>query len=98
MVVITFTMLVKPELAESFGPQLAEMVKDTAKRPGFGALRIVVAKDQPNKFLMIEDWESEEAYAAYIAWRTERGDMAAFADALAAPPEMSIWPSTIASV
>ena len=97
-VTITFSMKLKPEAAGAVKGGLPEMIKDTAKRPGFRRISIVESKDDPNEIMLIEVWESEKAYNDYIAWRTDRGDMDQVAGALSAPPVMRVWPKVIAAI
>jgi len=96
-VTITLGMNLKPEAVDGFCNALPEMIKDTAKRPGFQAIRIVRHKDDPNRVLFVETWESEQAYNDYITWRTERGDMDGFAQILQEPPKMDVWPAVVAA-
>ena len=95
-VTVTLDLDVKPEAIDAMCAGLPDMLKDTATRPGFVDIRVV---RQPNstKVLFVERWESEQAYQDYIAWRTERGDMDGFAQALNTPPQITVWPVTVAS-
>ena len=96
-VVITLDLDVKAELVDAVCGGVAEMIKDTAKRPGFIDIR-VVRQPGTTRVLFVERWESEQAYNDYIAWRTERGDMDGFAATLNAPPVMTVWPDTVAAI
>lgn len=95
-VMVTLDLDVKPEVIEPMCAGLPEMIKDTAKRPGFIEIRIVRLPGT-NRVLFVERWASEQAYHDYIAWRTERGDMDGFAEGLASPPQMTVWPVTVAT-
>ena len=97
-VTITFSMKLKPEAAGAVKGALPDMIKDTAKRPGFRRISIVENKEDPNELLFVEVWESEKAYNDYIAWRTDRGDMDQVAATLAAPPVARIWPKVVAAI
>lgn len=96
-VVVTLDLDVKSEAIDGLTTGLPEMIKDTAKRPGFIDIRIV-REEGTNHVLFVERWETEQAYNDYIAWRTERGDMDGFAQALNAPPKMTIFKETIAAI
>jgi quinol monooxygenase YgiN len=93
-VTIIMTMDVKPEVVDALAAGFPEMIKDTAKRPGFRNIRIV---RNGNKLNLIEEWDSEADYDAYIAWRTERGDMDAMGS-MVNGVEKSVWPDVIVKV
>lgn len=90
-VTIIMTMDVKPEVVDGLAAGFPEMIKDTAKRQGFRSIRIVRSG---NKLNLIEEWDSEADYDAYIAWRTERGDMDAMGS-MVNGVEKSVWPTLI---
>lgn len=96
-VTITLTLNIKEEAVDAFCAGFPEMLKDTSRFPGFQAIRVLRHNSDPSRVILIEDWDSEEAYNAYIAWRTERGDMAAMAGVLAGPPSAEIWSTRVAS-
>jgi len=95
-VTITLVFTLKPEAVDPFCKGLPEMLKDTKKFAGFRNIRIVRHKTDTNQVAFIEEWDSEDAYNKYIAWRTERGDMDAMAGILAGPPKMDVWPTVVA--
>jgi quinol monooxygenase YgiN len=95
-VIISMDLHIKPEMLEGFCTSIPEMIKDTAKRPGFVGIHIVQHKDDTTRVLFVERWETEQAYHDYIAWRTERGDMDNFGQQLAAAPKLEVWPTIVA--
>lgn len=94
---ITLTVKVKPQAADGFCAALPEMIKETAKRPGFCDICIVRHSTERGTVMFIETWDSEQAYQDYIAWRTERGDMDGMTAILEAPPQLDFWPVTVAA-
>ena len=46
--------------------------------------------------ILIEEWDTRADHEAYVAFRTERGDMARMAQMLAEPPRLDYWDVTIA--
>jgi len=90
-ITIIMTMDVKPEVIDGLVSGLPAMIKDTAQRPGFRNIRVV---RNGNKINLIEEWDSEADYDAYIAWRTERGDMAGMGE-MVNGVERSVWPTLI---
>jgi quinol monooxygenase YgiN len=96
-VTITLVLNLKPEAVAPFCSSLPEMLKDTKKFAGFRSIRIMQHKSDPNQVIFIEEWNSEEDYMKYIAWRTETGAMDGMAAAITAPPKMEVWPTLIAN-
>lgn len=94
---VTFTLKLKPEVVAGFCGALPEMVKGTAKRPGFRDLCVVQHATEPGTVMFIETWDSEQSYHDYIAWRTERGEMDGMASILTAPPQLDFWPVQVAA-
>lgn len=95
-VMVTLELDVKPEVIDAMCAGLPDMIKDTATRPGFIEIRIV-RQPGSNRVFFVERWASEQAYNDYIAWRTERGEMEGFAASLNSPPQMTVWPVTVAA-
>ncbi len=94
-IVVTVLFPLKPEHADAVCAQLAAMVEDTAKRPGFRDVEIIRHSDDPGKVLFFEHWDDAESYQRYIDWRTERGDMGAMAELMTGPPVIQIWPRRV---
>jgi quinol monooxygenase YgiN len=86
-VVVMLTM----RAAEGRYGELAETIKailpDTAARPG---ARLIRAAGNPSTgtITLYEEWDRIESQQAYLAWRTERGDIATLAAMLREPPQV----------
>jgi quinol monooxygenase YgiN len=93
-VTITFEFRLKPEALEPFLQGAPMMFQGTAEAPGFRSIRVVQNKDDPACIMFIERWDSEDAYRKYIAWRTERGEMDAFGQAVVSA-ETKVWPRLV---
>lgn len=89
---ITVSLSFLPEQADLACDQLYTMVEDTRDFPGFMDVEIVRHMDDPAKVLFVEHWKDLASYRSYVAWRTERGEMATLAGQLTAPPEINFWP------
>jgi quinol monooxygenase YgiN len=96
-VTITLVLKLKPEACGPFCDGLPDMLKDTKKFKGFKNIRIMKHKTDPNQLIFVEEWDGEDDYMKYIAWRTERGDMDNMAKILSAPPQMEVWPTLVAN-
>jgi quinol monooxygenase YgiN len=95
-VTVTFEITLPPEAADGFSRMSSEGLQATRDFPGCRDVRIVRHKDDPCRFLFVERWDSEDAYRAYIAWRTERGEFQGL-QAMAKKIETNIWPQVIAT-
>jgi heme oxygenase (mycobilin-producing) len=95
-VTIRLALTLKEEIVDSFGEGLRAALKETAAFPGFRGIRVVHHKNARNQVLFIENWDSEEAYQAYIDWRTKAGALDALSQMVGAPPEFDVWPGIIA--
>jgi quinol monooxygenase YgiN len=96
-VTITFEFQLRPEAVSGFLQGAPMLLQGTAQAAGFRNIRVVQNKDDPARIMFIERWDSEEAYRRYIAWRTERGEMDAFAQAVLST-ETKVWPNLIVEV
>ncbi len=96
-VTITFELRMKPEAVSGFLQALPQLVKESSQFDGFRAMRVVQHKDDATRLLLVELWDSEQAYRNYISWRTERGDMDNVAKMVTAT-EVNVWPHLIAQV
>lgn len=96
-VIVTMDLTFSPEIAPRFARMDASGLEGTRNFPGCRAVQIVRHKDDVNRFMFVERWESEEAYRAYIAWRTESGEFQAL-QSMAASITVDIWPQTIVAV
>lgn len=48
-------------------------------------------QDDPNAFLIWEQWATRPNYEAYLAWREETGVLKGFVDLLAGPPTFTFY-------
>ena len=96
-VMITVKIEVKPEVIDDYLGALPDSIAETATRPGFRDIRCNRHKDNPNLFMWVENWDSAADYDAYIAWRTERGDMEGYKEIAVGEIEFGYWPETVVS-
>lgn len=95
---ITMIFTLKPESLEGFLAALPELFKDTRKRPGFRDLRAVQNRDNPNRVMIFQTWDTDQSYMDYLEWRRQRGELDALAEMMAAESELSFWPNVIARI
>ena len=92
---ITVDYMFKPGHADGFCELIPTLLRDTAKFEGFRSIRVVRNGANPDRVMLIEEWDSEDHYKKYIAWRTERGDMDRTADLLV-DGRTDMWPAFVA--
>jgi pimeloyl-ACP methyl ester carboxylesterase/quinol monooxygenase YgiN len=90
-ITVTLLMNVKEGLAEEFVSGLPATIRETSSSPGAQSVRAFRSAENTHAILFVEEWESEEAFRKYIAWRTERGDMERLGQTLSEPPKIATW-------
>ncbi len=93
-ITVTIRVDVKPEEVDAACLNLPEAVKDTAKFPGFRSIRVLRHGEDRNRVMILEQWDREEDFRAYVAWRQETGTGLG---RVANEVEISIWPTLVAS-
>lgn len=96
-VVVTMDVALNPEASERFAQLDETALVDTKNFPGCRGIQIVRHKEDANRFLFVERWESEQAYRDYIAWRTERGEIQSLQQ-MAVSITIDVWPETVVTV
>lgn len=92
-ITVTLLMHAAKDNEGRFLGSVPSIVRETSAAPGARSVRAFRQGANTGAILFIEEWESEQAFDTYIAWRTERGDMEQLKRVLSKPPEISIWRS-----
>lgn len=95
-VVITIQLVVTPEEAGHLAEVIPKSLKYAERSPGFRSAEVVRHRDEANRFLIIEHWDSEAHFEAYQEWRGDRAEFAANGHALLAY-DYDAWPYPVAS-
>lgn len=95
-VIITIEVVVRPEMVEQLVTAIPIALKYAQQAEGFRSARAVRHRDESNRFLFIEHWDSEEHFEAYQTWRGDRPDLPANDRAILSYL-YDAWPSTIAT-
>jgi quinol monooxygenase YgiN len=90
-VTITLALTVKPEVADAAAQDLARGASEARDFEGCRSISIYRHKAEADRFVMIEEWDSQGAHGAYMAWRAESGGLDALGDLLAKPPVTNVW-------
>jgi len=93
---VTFTMDLKDEAAEAVCSSFAATLPDTRAFPGCRSVNAFRSKDHPNRVLLIEEWDSQEDYEKYLAWRNRDGMIDNMASILTTPSKPEFWPIKLA--
>ncbi len=81
----------KPEVADAVVGGFGQMLVDTRAFEGCEEISVVRDQDDTNRVLVLEQWATRENYEAYLAWRTERGDMDGIADISTQPYKVTYY-------
>ncbi len=79
---------VKPECVDQVKEGLKGILPDTRSYDGCLGVYAVQNQDDANTLVAVEEWESRAKYEAYLAWRTERGDLEPLVAMLAGEPSI----------
>ncbi len=72
---VILEMRVKPEFDDGMGEAFKGLLPDTRSFEGCIEVYPTRNMDDPQVWLVVENWTSREAYEKYFAWRVERGDI-----------------------
>jgi quinol monooxygenase YgiN len=93
---VTFVMELKEEAADAVCASFSATLPATRAFPGCRSVNAFRSADNPNRVLLLEEWDSREAYAKYLAWRNEDGTLDRMAEILAKPSTPEFWPIKLA--
>ena len=79
---------VKPEFVDGMAEGFKGLFPDTRSYDGCIGLYATQNQDDPQNFVIVETWETRAKYEAYLAWRTERGDIDNLANMLEGEPSI----------
>jgi quinol monooxygenase YgiN len=85
-VIVLFDARVKPEAVDEVKATLKKILPETRAYAGCQGMDIYGNLEDGNNLVFHEHWDSREAHAKYVAWRTETGFMEKLGAALVAPP------------
>jgi quinol monooxygenase YgiN len=67
------------------------VLPDTREFDGCIGLYLVKNQDDPQNFVIIEQWDTRAQYEKYLAWRTERGDIDALVGMIDGEPSIRFF-------
>ena len=86
------TILLETQAKPGGGDELLAMFKaalpDTRAWEGCIGLKAYRDQDNPDSIILVEDFETKEAYQKYLSWRQETGVFDQLSAMLAAPPSI----------
>lgn len=85
---MTITITAEEGKLEELKTKLTANLPVTREFTGNELVRLVAPQDDSNTLLLIQEWESSEAYHAYKAWRTETGSSALVPGLVTGPPKV----------
>lgn len=88
-VVVMLTLKARDETYGELKKTMAAILPDTAAREGAELIRC--GADEGTKTVTVyEEWDRIESQQAYMAWRTERGDIDTLVAMLREPPRVDV--------
>ncbi len=81
----------KSDCIEKVRAWLKNVLPDTRSFAGCVTLHVTQNQDDPAAIMIVEQWDTRANYEAYLAWRTERGDMDAFGAMMDGPPSIRFF-------
>src|SRR5690349_23855922 len=89
-ITVTLELRLKPEAVDIFPQHAPRILESPSEFPGFRSLRIVQHKEDRARILFVEEWDSEEAYHAYLEARTQGGNIGQLAQ-IVSESTTTIW-------
>ena len=86
-VVVMLTLKAAEGRFEELAGMMKAILPDTAARAGAELIR-AAADPATGTVTIYEEWDKIESQQAYMAWRTERGDITKLVSVLGAPPKV----------
>ncbi|MEM7523657.1 MAG: hypothetical protein AAF360_07880 [Pseudomonadota bacterium] len=86
-VVVMLTLKAKEDQYETLLATMKAILPDTAARDGAELIRCG-GNAETKTVTIYEEWDKIESQQAYMAWRTERGDIATLVSMLREPPQV----------
>lgn len=90
-VTITWALNLKPEIAEAMGEAFARELPNTRAFPGCRNVAAFRSHEAANRIILIEQWDSREAYQAYLDWRQEQGLLEVMRQSLESVTQAEFW-------
>lgn len=72
-VTVVVELSAKPDCAEALKSLWREIMADTRAYDGCIDIYVYENQDEPDNFVLIENWDSRAHYDRYLAWRAETG-------------------------
>lgn len=67
------------------------VLPDTREFDGCIGIYLVKNQDDPQNFVIIEQWDTRAQYEKYFAWRTERGDIDSLVEMIDGEPSIRFF-------
>ena len=85
---VLLEMRVKEDCVDKLKSWFKSIITDTRDYDGCTSIYVVQNQDDPQNLVIVEQWETRQHYEAYLAWRTERGDMDAVGSMVEGEPSI----------
>jgi quinol monooxygenase YgiN len=92
---ITLGLTHAPGKAQEVDDLLVSILPDTRKFTGCRFVHAYRHRTDPNRVILIEEWDSVAEYETYFAWRNSSGTLQPLVPLLTAPPQIDFWPTLV---
>lgn len=90
-ITVLLDMNVQPGKSDDMITWMRTNLPESQQRPGAGKIEMIVDQEDPNHIIIYEVWDSRADQEAYLAWRTERGDLEVLGAMFASPPTFTFF-------
>lgn len=84
---------IKPEHGADMEAGMKAALPDTRAYDGCISVDAMRRSDNPNHWVLVEEWDTQGHHERYMQWRTETGFMAKWAPMFASEPTMTYFES-----
>ncbi len=80
---------IKPEAGADMEQGLRAALSETRAFDGCISVDVMRRVDNPNAWVLVEEWDTQGDHERYMQWRTETGMLAKWEAMMASPPTMT---------
>ena len=80
---------IKPEVGADFEAGMRTALPETRAYGGCISVDVMRRVDNPNAWVLVEEWETQGHHERYVQWRIETGMMAKWEAVMTGPPSMA---------
>lgn len=90
-IMVQFELTAQNEKSKEIQSFFGQILNDTREYNGCHGAKISKSQKHENKFILVEYWESQKHFDAYLNWRKEIGDFDTLGSMLTCAPEIQTF-------